>query len=162
MKPSALKDPKPHKNTTHGLCWHPLYVVWHDIKVRCGVSRGANTQKRKDYINRGITVCIEWHNFIPFYNWAKDKWEKGLTIDRINNNGNYAPDNCRFITRKINNQNSTQSKRWFVDGKQFNSLRDAARALGVDPMTIHRWCRGKNRNGKFYPPKKDCYSIKLY
>lgn len=80
-----------------------LYRLWESIKARCYNS------KRKDYPNyggRGITVCKEWFCFDVFKNWALENgYNPGLEIDRINNDGIYCPDNCRFVTHSENNRN---------------------------------------------------------
>jgi len=65
----------------------------------------------KNYGGRGIKVCKEWHDFIKFIEWAKDKWKQGLQIDRINNNKGYCPENCRFVHRTINTRNTRKDKR---------------------------------------------------
>lgn len=80
---------------------HPLYRKWAGM-----ISRTEN-QKEKSYKNYGhknIKVCDEWRNdFMSFYDWAiNNNWEYGLTIDRINVNGNYEPSNCQWITMKAN------------------------------------------------------------
>ena len=87
--------------TKHGLAGTKLHEVWHNIKKRC------NNPELKDYKNygeRGITICDEWKNdFVAFYEFAiKNGWKESLRIDRIDNNGNYEPSNCRFITHRKN------------------------------------------------------------
>lgn len=89
---------------THNLSKHKLYRVWHDMKDRC---YRKNNSDYKDYGGRGITVCKEWLNdFQKFYDWAINKWQKRLIFDRINVNGNYEPNNCRFVTPEISANNT--------------------------------------------------------
>ena len=147
---------------THGKSNHPLYQIWQAMRKRCGLIKGATDAHKNRYIDRRINVCKEWLEFMPFFEWAKDKWSKGLDIDRKDTNGNYSSDNCRFVTRKINNQNASHSKRWFIKDREYKSASDAAGALGVNPITIHHWCCGWKDRGRYYPPKKDCYAVNLY
>lgn len=80
----------------HGLSRHKLYGVWSSMNGRC---YRKTCEEWVNYAARGITVCDEWKNdFMSFYNWAKNKWSYGLNIDRIDNDGNYEPNNCRFVT----------------------------------------------------------------
>lgn len=150
------------RGATHRLSNHPLYRVWVYMNLRCDITKRHSETDKKYYIDRGITVCKEWHEFISFFEWAKDKWKDGLEIDRINTTGNYAPENCRFVTRKINAQNTRKSKRWYVVGVKYNSASDAAIAVGVSLATIRNWCLGHKRGKHNYPPKKECYAVRLY
>jgi hypothetical protein len=96
---------KPHGNQRHGLSHHPIHRLWDGIKHRCN---NSDSQDYHNYGGRGITVCDKWNNsFELFYEWAiNNGWQTGLQIDRYpDNNGNYEPNNCRFVTSKENNNN---------------------------------------------------------
>lgn len=72
-----------------------LYHVWFNMKDRCK-NRGHPAYKR--YGGRGIKVCSEWYNnFLAFLAWAGKDYKEGLWLDRENNDGDYSPDNCRWI-----------------------------------------------------------------
>ena len=91
---------------THGKRHTRLYTIWAEIKRR---TLNLKNKQYNDYGGRGITICDEWKNdFMPFYNWAMSNGyteNKGLSIDRINNDGNYEPENCRWTTRVIQGRN---------------------------------------------------------
>ena len=99
------------RNTKHGLIDTRLYSIWRDIK-----SRTLNPKHKayQDYGGRGIIICDEWKNdFIPFYNWAMSNGyeeNKGLSIDRIDNDGNYEPNNCRWVGGTIQARNKRIQK----------------------------------------------------
>ena len=97
-------------STTHGLKGHPLYKVWCNIKGRC---ENPNVPGYVNYGGRGIKICEEWRNSAgEFINWCIDNgWRKDLSIDRINNDGNYEPSNCRFTGRHIQAVNQRLSSR---------------------------------------------------
>ena len=97
-------------NTIHGLHKHPLRGVFSAMKGRC---LNCKDKVFDHYGGRGITVCPEWRDdFIKFYEWAMENgWKKGLEIDRRNNDGDYCPENCWFVTRRLNVQNKRQLKR---------------------------------------------------
>ena len=84
-----------------------LYYIWGDIKQRI---LNFNNQAYKYYGGRGITICNEWLEFIPFRDWAlSNGYAEGLVIDRRNPDGNYEPSNCRFLTILESNRNKTNT-----------------------------------------------------
>lgn len=86
---------------THLKSKHPLYRKWSGMITR---TTNKKEDRYKNYGGRGISVCDEWkNNFIAFYDWAMENgYKKGLSIDRINNDGNYEPSNCQWLTMKEN------------------------------------------------------------
>ena len=83
---------------------HPLYDKWRSMIQRCA---NPNNQRYKYYGGRGVKVCDEWLEYpFVFFKWCEDNgYEKGLEIDREDNDGDYTPDNCRFVTHRENNIN---------------------------------------------------------
>ena len=92
-----------------------LIVIRHSMYCRCYY---PSTNQYKNYGGKGIKVCDEWKHiegFINFYNWAiNNGWDKSLTIDRIDNDGNYCPENCRWITQseQLNNTSRNHHIEW--------------------------------------------------
>ena len=99
--------------TTHGLCKHPLHHVWNDMLDRC---YNKNCKQYKNYGGRGVLVCSQWrYDFKSFYDWAIDKWIKGLQLDKDKLAPGrvgelYCPEYCSFVTNKINMRNKRDNK----------------------------------------------------
>lgn len=90
--------------TKHGLTNAKIYKCWQDMKARCC---NPNKHQFVDWGGRGITVCEEWeNNFMSFYEWALNNgYKEGLTIDRIDVNKGYYPNNCRWVSRHTQSAN---------------------------------------------------------
>ena len=118
--------------STHGLSQDDsgqqsrLYGIWCDMRKRCYNSDGKYFHR---YGGRGISVCDEWLTFPPFYQWAMDNgYRDYLTLDRKENDGNYCPENCRWVTIKV--QQNNRSDNHFIT---FNNC----------TMTMTEWSEAK-------------------
>lgn len=147
--------------TTHGMSGTKIYRVWARIKKRA--KGNSDEHVRRYYGSKDIDIDPTWLSFEAFYQWAKDKYRPGLDIDRIDTLKGYGPNNCRFVTRKKNCQNTKRSKYWVVHGKVFSSSNDAAKFFGYSQQYVCWLCDGRLYNGKrrFYQ-EPFCYSVKKY
>ena len=131
-------------NKTHGLSSTRLYKIWQHMKDRC------LNQINKDfaqYGGRGITICDEWKNdFQSFAKWAYEHhYTDQLTLDRINVNGNYSPDNCRFATMKMQGHNRRGSLNFLLNGTIMN-LSDIAIITEIPYSTLYSRVVSKGMN----------------
>jgi len=134
------------RNTTHGLAKSPLYHKWLGLKDRC---YNPNNKKFHNYGGRGITVCDEWKdNFLAFHGWSiNNGWAKGLEIDRVDNDKEYSPNNCRYITHKNNIRNRGNSIKVSFNGNT-KTIGEWAEYANVSYETIRTAVRSKNPQGK--------------
>ena len=92
---------------THGCSKTRLYTIWRGLMQRC---RNKNNKGYKNYGGKGIDVCVDWNSFVAFREWALcNGYTDSLTLDRINNFGNYEPSNCRWATMKEQQNNRTNN-----------------------------------------------------
>lgn len=110
-----------------------LYGVWSAMRNRCNRRTDKNY---RNYGGRGIKVCAEWNDFLTFQKWSiENGYREGVTIDRINNDGDYAPSNCRWVTQKIQ-ANNTRNVHWITHNGETKTLSEWASVLGLTPQGL--------------------------
>ena len=145
---------------THGEAHTRLHDLWCSMRQRC-TERGA---EKNVYYDRGISVCEEWQQYEVFRDWALSNGydpnaKRGVTtIDRIDNEKGYSPDNCRFVTQKENSRNKRNTIYVTIDGKTMPMV-EAAELYGKDPQLARaRICRGwEPERALMTPPRKGRY-----
>lgn len=138
---------------THGLCGTKLYMIWALMKQRCGNPKNPNYHH---YGGRNIKVCEEWEkDYVPFYNWSMSHgYKEGLSIDRINVNGDYTPDNCRWTDWETQSNNKRDNVFMEYNGER-HTLSEWSKASGIDYQKVrHRFAIG-------YPPEIVLYKGNL-
>ncbi len=122
------------KNTRHGMSYERIHGIWRGMKQRCS---DPNSDDYKNYGARGITVCPEWsESFEAFRDWAlANGYRDDLTIDRIDNDGPYAPENCRWATGAEQNNNRRNTRLVTFNGKT-QSLQQWANETDIPRGTI--------------------------
>ena len=123
------------RRTRHGKHRERIYQIWLHMRQRC-----ANPKDPSYYLygGRGISVCKEWGDFMTFYRWAMDEgYSENLTIDRIDNNGNYTPENCRWTTRH-QQQANTRRNSDFVGVSFCKDTNDYEARLNKDGKCVFR------------------------
>lgn len=124
----------------HGKSLSRLHKVWLQMKGRC---YNPNNTAYKNYGGRGIKICDEWKdNFQAFCDWSMangydDTVERGkCTLDRIDVNGNYCPENCRWVSQKVQSRNTRQNIKIEYNGET-KVLKDWALELGINYGTLY-------------------------
>lgn len=106
---------------THGITTNGkprTFIIWNGMKARC---LNPKSYSYKSYGGRGISICEEWLTFENFHNWAiNNGYEDNLEIDRIDNNGNYCPENCRWVTKKFNRTHQRKARYLKIFGLELN------------------------------------------
>ena len=127
-----------HTWTKRQYCY--LYEVWRNIRKRC---YDPKNPYYKHYGARGIALCAAWQDYSPFRIWAVSSgYRKGLQLDRIDNDGNYEPTNCQWVTHQQNNWNRRDTIMVEWEGKTV-PLAKLAKQYGKTPALVNgRYKRG--------------------
>jgi hypothetical protein len=124
--------------TTHGMTDTQLYRIYRGMIKRC---EKPNSEQARLYKGRGIKVCDEWHNFETFRDWSlTNGYSENLTIDRIDNNGNYEPSNCRWADLITQANNKRTNRRIEYNGET-KTLAQWARVFHIKYQKL--WLRLK-------------------
>lgn len=140
------------KNFTHGFSSTRLYSIWNGIKERC---LNENSPAYKWYGGRGIMICEEWiEDFVCFYDWAMENgYKEGLSIERIDVNGNYEPSNCKWIPLKQQALN-TRNTRFLTYNGETKTVSEWCDITGIKKSTL------LNRIRIGYSPS-ECFEVPL-
>lgn len=120
-------------NSTHRLTKHPVYKSWASMKKRC---HGNDPHAYKYYGSRGIKMCERWERFENFWDDMSPTWKQGLKIERINNDGDYCPENCKWATHSEQLRN-TRLTRWLEFKGLRKSLAEWSEITAIPYKTIH-------------------------
>ena len=131
---------------THGKTNTRLYSIWLRMRQRCNNPRTADYKR---YGARGICICKEWESFQIFESWAlANGYRDSLTIDRIDNDKHYSPDNCRWVTMDVQCNNKSSSRLLTFNGTT-QTIAQWSKQLGIHHSTLQRriddlgWSVGK-------------------
>ena len=121
---------------SHGQAHKPIYYVYRNMIARC------HCPKSPDYTNygaRGIKVCEEWRkDNKAFFDWAfANGYKQGLSLDRIDNNGDYSPQNCRWVTHK-QQQNNKRTNHFIEINGETHTISEWAEISGILKTTLRR------------------------
>ena len=121
-------------NYKHGGRHTRLYNIWRSMRQRCNNPKASNYGR---YGGRGITVCQEWNSFIAFSDWAyMNGYCENLTLDRIDNMGNYEPTNCQWVSYVVQNRNRRDNVRLTYNGDT-HTIAEWAEIIGIKPGTLY-------------------------
>lgn len=121
-------------NRTHGGKGTRLYEIWRHMRYRC---ENPKNQAYEHYGARGISVCEEWHDFVSFREWAiQNGYNDTLSIDRINNDKGYSPDNCRWADARTQMNNRNMCHKIEFMGEKL-TISQWAKRLGISRSTLH-------------------------
>ena len=122
-KPNLLKKNNPR-----------IYSIWSGMKTRCN---NTNSKRYKDYGGRGIKICDEWLIFDNFCLWSLENgYEEGLTIERIDNDKSYCPENCKWISQSEQNKNKRNTRIYTYNGET-KHLAEWARVFNLDYQLLY-------------------------
>lgn len=120
-------------NLRHGESHSKIHKTWRNMRYRCN---NPNCMSYKNYGGRGITICKEWDSYESFRDWAlANGYSEGLSIDRIDVNGNYEPSNCRWVSTKTQN-NNTRKNHYLTYNGVTHTIQEWSDITGINWTTI--------------------------
>ena len=132
------KEATAKAKTIHGHHGETIYYVWGNMKDRC---LSKKNKSYKNYGGRGIKICKEWLEFLPFYEWAMSHgYQDNLTIERTDNSLGYSPDNCIFATQQeqsLNKRTYKNSKTGIAGINWKENIKKYAVRIGINNQRIH-------------------------
>lgn len=136
-----------------------LYVIWVNMHQRC---KNKNNPEFKYWGGKGITVCEEWQEYAAFKKWAiENGYKNDLSIDRIDGNKGYTPDNCRWATALQQNRNQSSNHFITLDGK----TKTLSEWIEISPITVSTYHKRKrkgmtDRDALFTPNRSNNHILK--
>lgn len=133
------KEKLSERVSSHGKSSTRIYRIWKAMNHRCYKSYDSAYQ---NYGGRGITVCDEWRSdFQAFYNWSMaNGYSDEASIDRIDNNGNYSPENCRWVGRDVQSNNKRNNLYLTYNGRT-QTITEWSREIGINSSTLRKRIR---------------------
>ncbi len=126
------RERKKEQNKTHGMRYHPINSAWRQMKSRC---KSTNPHTANSYLDRGITVCEEWNDFMNFYNDMAPTWKPGLWLERRDNDLGYSRFNCKWATPTEQQRNKRSNRLLEFEGKT-KTVSEWAETIGIPKMTL--------------------------
>lgn len=132
---------------------HPVAVAWNTMRMRC---RNPNVREYKYYGARGIDVCERWDSIENFLADMLPTWQRGLSLDRIDNDRGYSPDNCRWVPKSEQPKNR-RSVVFLETPWGRLSKAETARRIGISEKTLHERLRRNWSEDMLFSPKQAKY-----
>ena len=140
----------------HNMKGHPAHASWRGARERC---YNVNHVSYDYYGGRGIRMCPEWHSFCGFWEDMGGSFSDGMTLDRIDNDGGYSPDNCQWVSRAAQCRNQ-RTNLWIIHNSERVILKDACAAAGVRYSLLkHRYHIYRRDNENETPTLEDLLSM---
>lgn len=131
MRSKKYKNGFDFNNDSH----YRIYMIWFDMKRRCNQPQNKRFNR---YGGRGIKVCDEWLNFQSFFDWSlANGYKDDLTIDRVNKDGDYGPDNCRWADL-ITQANNRSNNHYITYQGKTQTMMEWSKELNMNYSTLRR------------------------
>lgn len=135
------EENKHNRYRIHGLTGTRIQVTWSHMKQRC---YNPNCREYEHYGGRGISVCEEWKNSVAeFAKWAyANGYKENLTLDRIDNDGNYEPNNCRWVSMEVQENNKRNNHYYDINDGRY-TLSQISKMYDISRNSLYYWINEK-------------------